>query len=79
MSYSSSAEPVDKNHIQQLIQSQKKLTVVSVAEMLFEKLPGSCVVHTIKTSKDLACSWSFSDDLHYWEEQKNFYVCVHSA
>lgn len=79
VSYSSSAEPVDKNHIQQLIQSQKKLTVVSVAEMLFEKLPGSCVVHTIKTSKDLACSWSFSDDLHYWEEQKNFYVCVHSA
>nr|XP_020480714.1 uncharacterized protein LOC109974712 [Monopterus albus]XP_020480715.1 uncharacterized protein LOC109974712 [Monopterus albus] len=79
VSYSSSPEPVDKNHIQQLIQSQKKLTVVSVAELLFEKLPGACVVHTIKTTKDLACSWSFTDELHYWEDHKNFYVCVHSA
>ncbi|KAI4811489.1 rapunzel 4 [Pseudochaenichthys georgianus] len=79
VSYSSSPEPVDKNHIQQLIQSQKKVTTVSVSEVLFEKLPGACVVHTVKTSKDLACSWSFSGDLHYWEEHKNFYVAVHSA
>uniref|UniRef100_A0A3P8U6N6 Rapunzel 4 n=1 Tax=Amphiprion percula TaxID=161767 RepID=A0A3P8U6N6_AMPPE len=79
VSYSSSAEPVDRNHIQQLVQTQKKLTVVGVAELLFEKLPGDCVVHTVKTSKDLACSWSFTDELHYWEEHKNFYVCVHSA
>ncbi|XP_026172530.1 rapunzel 4 [Mastacembelus armatus] len=79
VSYSSSPEPIDKNHIQQLIQSQKKLTVVGVAELLFEKLPGNCVVHTVKTSKDLACAWSFTDDLHYWEEHKNFYVCVHAS
>nr|XP_057909335.1 rapunzel 4 [Doryrhamphus excisus]XP_057909336.1 rapunzel 4 [Doryrhamphus excisus]XP_057909338.1 rapunzel 4 [Doryrhamphus excisus] len=79
VSYSSSAEPVDRSHIQQLIQSQKKLSVVAVAEMLFEKLPGECAVHTVKTSKDLACAWSFSDELHYWEEHKNLYVCVHSA
>lgn len=79
VSYSSSSEPVDENHIQQLIESQKKVTVVSVAELLFEKLPGSCVVHTVKTSKDLACCWSFSDELHYWQEHKNFYVCVHSS
>lgn len=79
VSYSASPEPVDRNHILQLIQNQKKLAVVGVAEVLFEKLPGDCVVHTVKTSKDLACSWSFSDELHYWEEHKNFYVCVHSA
>ncbi|KAM7421431.1 hypothetical protein PAMA_015524 [Pampus argenteus] len=79
VSYSSSAEPVDKNRIQQLIQSQKKLAVVGVAESLFETLPGACVVHTVRSSKDLACSWSFTDELHYWEEHKNFYVCVHSA
>ncbi|KAM4581587.1 rapunzel 4 isoform 1-T4 [Odontesthes bonariensis] len=79
VSYSSSPEPVDKNRIQQLIQSQKKLTVVGVAEILFEKFPGDCVVHTVRTSKDLACSWSFTDELHFWEEQQNFYVCVHSA
>ena len=79
VSYSSSPEPVDKNHIQQLIQSQKKVSVVSVAEDLFEKLPGHCMVHTVKTSKDLACSWSFTDELHYWEEHKNIYVCAHSA
>uniref|UniRef100_A0A146UX67 Rapunzel5 n=1 Tax=Fundulus heteroclitus TaxID=8078 RepID=A0A146UX67_FUNHE len=79
VSYSSSPEPVDKNHIQQLIQSQKKPSVVGVAEFLFKELPGDCVVHTVKTSKDLACSWSFTDELHYWEQHKNFYVCVHSA
>lgn len=79
VSYSASPEPVDKPRIQQLIQSQKKNTVVNVAELLFEELPGSCVVHTVKTSKDLACSWSFSDELHYWDEHKNFFVCAHSS
>ncbi|KAK5620355.1 hypothetical protein CRENBAI_025143 [Crenichthys baileyi] len=79
VSYSSSPEPINKNHIEELILCQKKLTVVSVAELLFEKLPGDCVVHTVKTSKDLACSWSFENELHYWEEHKNFYVCIHSA
>uniref|UniRef100_A0A1A7Y7A2 Rapunzel 4 n=1 Tax=Iconisemion striatum TaxID=60296 RepID=A0A1A7Y7A2_9TELE len=78
VSYSSSPEPVNKQKIQQLIQEQKKLTVVGVAETLFDKLPGSCMVHTIK-SKDLACSWSFSEELHYWEEHNKVYVCVHSA
>ncbi|XP_019727455.1 rapunzel 4 [Hippocampus comes] len=79
VSYSSSPEPVDGAHIRQLIQSQKKLGVVAVAEMLFEKVPGECAVHAVKTSKDLACAWSFSDELHYWEEHKNLYVCLHSA
>ncbi|XP_053287802.1 protein rapunzel isoform X2 [Pleuronectes platessa] len=79
VSYSSSSEPVDGSHIQQLIESQKKVTVKSVAESLFEQLPGDCMVHTVRTSKDLACSWSFSDDLHYWEEHNNFFVCVHSS
>ncbi|CAB1438881.1 unnamed protein product [Pleuronectes platessa] len=79
VSYSSSSEPVDGSRIQQLIESQKKVTVKSVAESLFEQLPGDCMVHTVRTSKDLACSWSFSDDLHYWEEHNNFFVCVHSS
>lgn len=79
VSYSSSPEPVDKDHVLQLIQSQKKPSVVGAAELLFENLPGHCVVHTVKTSKDLASAWSFSDVLHYWEEHKNIYVCVHSA
>ncbi len=79
VSYSSSPEPVDKSLIQQLIQSQKKVTVVGVAELLFEKMPGDCAVHTVKSSRDLVCVWSFSDELHYWLEHKNFFVCVHSA
>lgn len=78
VSYSSSPEPVDGSPIQQLIQSEKKLTAVGVAEVLYEKLPGGYMVHVVKTSKDLACSWSFSDELHYWKEHKNIYVCVHS-
>lgn len=79
VSYSSSPEPLDKGQIQQLVLSQKKLVVVGLTELLFEKLPGDCVVHTVKSSKDLACSWSFSEELHYWEEHKNMYVCIHSA
>ncbi|KAM8870060.1 protein rapunzel-like isoform 2-T4 [Spinachia spinachia] len=78
VSYSSSPEPVDRSRIQQLIQSQKKLTVMGAAEFLYEKLLGGCVVHAVQTSKDLGCAWSFSDKLHYWQEHKNFYVCVHS-
>ncbi|XP_058503877.1 rapunzel 4 [Solea solea] len=79
VSYSSSPEPVDKTRVQQLIQSQKKLTVVGVAEDLFQKLPGGCMVHVVKTSVDPCCSCTFSDELHYWEKHNNLYVCVHSA
>lgn len=79
VSYSSSPEPLDKGQIQELLQSQKKLAVVATAELLFEKLPGDCVVHTVKSSSEPICSWSFSEDLHYWEANKNIYVCVHSA
>ncbi|KAJ3597674.1 hypothetical protein NHX12_001191 [Muraenolepis orangiensis] len=79
VSYSASPEPIDKLRIQALILGQKKSTVVGVAEMLFETLPGSTMVHTVKTSRDLACSWSFTPELHYWDEHKNFFVCAHSA
>lgn len=79
VSYSSSSEPVDGSRIEQLIQTQKKVGVKSIAELLFEELPGECVVHTVKTTQDLACSWSFSDELHYWEKHKKLFVCVHSA
>ncbi|KAL2084396.1 hypothetical protein ACEWY4_019914 [Coilia grayii] len=79
VSYSASPEPLNKEHIQQLIASQKKPTITDVAELLFDKVP-VCVVQTVKTScKDVACSYSFAEELHYWEELKNFYVCVHSA
>lgn len=78
VSYSSSPEPVDRSRILQLIQAQKKVSVVAMAEQLFSELPGDCVVHTIKC-KELACCSSFSEELHYWEEHKNVYVCIHSA
>lgn len=79
VSYSASPEPLNKPWIQQLIQSQKKLKVVGIAELLFEELPGSNVVHTVKTSQDLGYAWSFDEELHYWELHNNFYVCAHSA
>ncbi|XP_061117563.1 protein rapunzel-like [Conger conger] len=78
VSYSASPEPLDKARIQRLIQGMKKLNVVAVAEMLSDQIP-VCVVNTVKASKDLAYSWSFSDELHYWDRHKNLYVCVHSA
>ncbi|XP_036411103.1 protein rapunzel-like [Megalops cyprinoides] len=78
VSYSASPEPLNKPLIQQLILEQKKLTVAAVAELLFEQIP-VCVVHVVKASKDLACAWSFSDELHYWEAHKKLYICVHSA
>ncbi|XP_037129248.1 rapunzel 4 [Syngnathus acus] len=79
VSYSSSPEPVDAARVRELIQSKKKLDVVAVAEMLFQEVPGECAVHAVRTSKDLACAWSFGDELHYWEQHKNMYVCLHSA
>ncbi|KAL4629555.1 hypothetical protein GN956_G16526 [Arapaima gigas] len=78
MSYSASPEPLDKATVEKLIVDQKKVTVVDTAELLFDRLP-ACVVHTVKVSRDLACSWSFPDELHYWVPFKNIYVCVHSA
>ncbi|XP_076868676.1 protein rapunzel-like [Brachyhypopomus gauderio] len=79
VSYSASPEPLDKAQIQKLIQAEKKPTVQGVAELLFDNLP-LCVVHTVKTTcKNVAYSWTFTDELHYFEECKNFYLFVHSA
>ncbi|MCJ8745439.1 hypothetical protein PDJAM_G00130200 [Pangasius djambal] len=79
VSYSASPEPLDKAHIQQLVQDQKKVSVPGIAELVFEKTP-KCVVHAVKTScKELAYSWSFQDELHFFEEFKNFYLFVHSS
>ncbi|XP_066577307.1 rapunzel 4 [Amia ocellicauda] len=78
VSYSASPEPLDKEKIQQLIEEQKKPSVVSMAEMLFSALP-ACVVHTIKPQKDLGFSCSFTDELHYVENGKNLFVCIHGA
>ncbi|XP_029958810.1 rapunzel 4 [Salarias fasciatus] len=79
VSYSAAPAPVDRGAVQQLLQAQRKLAVVGVAEALFEALPGDWVVHSVKTSRDLACAWSFQDLDHYWEEHKNLHVCVHAA
>ncbi|XP_063055413.1 protein rapunzel-like isoform X2 [Engraulis encrasicolus] len=82
VSYSASPEPLDMEQIQQLIGSQgsqKRQSITEIAELLFDRVP-VCVVQTVKTScKDVVCSYSFTEELHYWEERKNFYVCVHSA
>lgn len=79
ISYSASPEPVRKDQIQNLISEQKKPAMTAMAEQLFEMIP-VCVVHTVKSScKDLGFSCSFSDELHYYEEFKNFCVFLHSA
>lgn len=79
VSYSASPEPVDKARIQSLVSEQKKIVMTPIAELLFETMP-VCVVHTVKTScKDLGFSSSFSDELLFFEEFKNFYVFLHSA
>lgn len=79
ISYSASPEPVRKDQIQNLISEQKKPAMTAMAEQLFETIT-VCVVHTVKSScKDLGFSCSFSDELHYYEEFKNFCVFLHSA
>ncbi|KAL7835977.1 hypothetical protein SRHO_G00283240 [Serrasalmus rhombeus] len=79
VSYSASPEPLDKTQIQKWVEAQKKPSVTEVAEILFEKVP-VCVVHTVKTScKEMAYAWSFKDELHFFEQYKNFYLFVHSA
>ncbi|XP_058232245.1 rapunzel 5 isoform X2 [Hemibagrus wyckioides] len=79
ISYSASPEPLDKAQIQQLVQDQKKVTVPGIAELVFEMIP-KCTVHAVKTScKEMAYSWSFQDELHFFEEFKNFYLFVHSS
>ncbi|XP_056098964.1 protein rapunzel-like [Rhinichthys klamathensis goyatoka] len=79
VSYSASPEPVDKARIQSLVLEQKKIMIMPMAQLLFETIP-LCVVHTVKTScKELGFSSSFSDELHFFEEFKNFHVFLHSA
>ncbi|KAI5092429.1 rapunzel 4 [Silurus meridionalis] len=79
VSYSASPEPLDKALIMQLVQDQKKVTIPGIAELIFEKTP-MCAVHAVKTScKEMSYSWSFQDELHFFEEFKNFYLFVHSS
>ncbi|KAJ8335180.1 hypothetical protein SKAU_G00408190 [Synaphobranchus kaupii] len=81
VSYSASPEPLDKPLIRRLVAEQKRQTpaAMAVAEMLFKQVPVSSI-HVISTgAKDLAFSWNFADELHFWEEHKKLYVCIHSA
>lgn len=79
VSYSASPEPLEKAQIQQWVLDQKKATVPGIAELVFDKSP-KCTVHAVKTScKELAYSWSFQEELHFFEEFKNFYLFVHSS
>uniref|UniRef100_A0A4W5LWF5 Rapunzel 4 n=1 Tax=Hucho hucho TaxID=62062 RepID=A0A4W5LWF5_9TELE len=66
VSYSASPKNLNKDHIMQLIQAQKKLTVMGTAELLFEQLSGPCAVHTVMSCKDLAHASSFGEELYYW-------------
>lgn len=79
VSYSASPEPIDKAQIQQLVHDQKKVTVPGIAELVFEKT-AKYAVHAVKMScKEMAYSWSFQDELHFFEPFKNFYLFVHSS
>ncbi|KAJ8386518.1 hypothetical protein AAFF_G00169880 [Aldrovandia affinis] len=79
VSYSASPEPLDKPLIRRLVAEHRKQTAAAVAEMLFERVP-VCAVHVVsRAARDLAYAWSFSEELHFWEEHKKLHVCVHTA
>ncbi|XP_063054287.1 protein rapunzel-like [Engraulis encrasicolus] len=79
VSHSASPEPLDKEKIQRLIASHSNKSIDKIAQLLLDNVPVS-VVQIMKVScQDVICLFSFTEELHYWEERKNFYVCVHSA
>ncbi|RVE63246.1 hypothetical protein OJAV_G00165830 [Oryzias javanicus] len=78
VSYSDSPKSLDKKLIQHLILNHKKPIAEEVEKDLSEKL-GDCMVHTLQNYKNFACSWSFTDDCHFWEKHEDLHVCVHCA
>lgn len=78
VSYSACPEPINKEMIHQLMEGQEKKNDVAIAEQIFYKVP-ACVVHAVSISNQLCGSWSFPDELHFWEQYKNLTLCVHSA
>ncbi|XP_066577699.1 uncharacterized protein LOC136767673 [Amia ocellicauda] len=76
VSYSASQEPVKKVKIRELIEEKSKLE--SLAEKLSSNLSPS-VIHIIKNPKDLAYSWSFTDELQYIEHHDKVFVCIHAT
>ncbi|KAF6727020.1 hypothetical protein FQA47_011948 [Oryzias melastigma] len=79
VSYSYSPKSLDKNLIQQLILKHKQPKAEEVENDLSEKLQGDCMIHALQNYKYLACSWSFTDDCHFWAKHEDLHVCVHSA
>ncbi|KAM3873008.1 rapunzel 6 [Diretmus argenteus] len=78
VSYSTRLQPVPRDCIVQVMESQgKKGNAPAVVEVLEKQLCGF-VVHAVSRHKESAASWSFPEDCHYWERHKNVVVCVHS-
>lgn len=78
VSYSTKPQPVPRDFIQQVMESQgKKGNAPTVVEVLEKQLCGF-VVHAVSRHKQSAAAWSFPEEYHYWERHKNVAVCVHS-
>lgn len=78
VSYSSDAQKVPQDFIQQLMEGQgKKGNAHAVVEILEKQLSGF-VVHAVSRHKECAAAWSFPEESHYWMRHKNVAVCVHS-
>ncbi|XP_034030125.1 protein rapunzel-like [Thalassophryne amazonica] len=78
VSYSTKPQPVPRDSIQQVMESQaKKGNAPAVVEVLEKQLSGF-VVHAVSRHKESAAAWSFPEECHYWERHKNVAVCVHS-
>ncbi|XP_067094616.1 protein rapunzel-like [Osmerus mordax] len=79
VSYSSRAQPVPCDSIQQLLEGLgKKGNAQFVVEVLEEQLDGF-VVHAVSRHKESAAAWNFPEDCHYWKRHKNVALCVHSG
>ncbi|XP_065095973.1 uncharacterized protein [Paramisgurnus dabryanus] len=86
ISYSTSPKSFDKTFISTLVVVLehnrciwKMPSMTLMSKKLFLTNPFG-VVHTVKSScKNLGYSCNFSDELHYYEDFKDFYVFFHSA
>lgn len=78
VSYSTKPQPVPRDFIRQVMDSQgRKGNAPVVVEVLGKQLCGF-VVHAVSCYKESAAAWSFPEECHYWERHKNVAVCVHS-
>lgn len=77
VSFCVSPKPIDKNQIQEQIQSQKLKGNMMAVALSLKKIFPNLLVHAVSHYKEVVETNNFHEDCYYYGKHKRAYLCIH--